>query len=122
MKILIVLSMLLFMVAPLFGRSHRKSSVSSQRHVTSSRSTRTRTRSTKCSGCARDSHGRIQRSKASGDAFRKANPCPSTGRTSGACPGYVIDHKQALKHGGSDTPDNMQWQTIPAAKAKDKLE
>jgi hypothetical protein len=34
----------------------------------------------------------------------------------------VIDHKQALKHGGSDTPGNMQWQTKEAAKAKDKVE
>ena len=122
MKILIVLSMLLFMVAPSFGRSRRKSSISSQRHLTSSRSTRSRTRSTKCSGCARDTRGHIQRSKASKDAFKRANPCPSTGRTSGACPGYVIDHKQALKHGGSDTPGNMQWQTKEAAKAKDKVE
>jgi hypothetical protein len=122
MKILIVLSMLLFMVVPSFGRSRRKSSISSQRHLTSSRITRTRTRSTKCSGCARDKRGRIPRSKASKDAFKRVNPCPSTGRTSGACPGYVIDHKQALKHGGSDTPDNMQWQTKEAAKAKDKVE
>jgi hypothetical protein len=29
---------------------------------------------------------------------------------------------QALKHGGSDSPSNMQWQTIEAAKAKDKIE
>jgi hypothetical protein len=34
----------------------------------------------------------------------------------------VIDHVQALKHGGADTPSNMQWQTIEAAKAKDKIE
>jgi hypothetical protein len=29
---------------------------------------------------------------------------------------------QALKHGGADTPANMQWQTTGAAKAKDKVE
>ena len=32
--------------------------------------------------------------------FKHSNPCPSTGKRSGACPGYVIDHVQALKHGG----------------------
>jgi hypothetical protein len=52
----------------------------------------------------------------------KSYPCPSTGRTSGACPGYVVDHVQALKHGGRDEPSNMQWQTVEAAKAKDKWE
>ena len=40
----------------------------------------------------------------------------------GACPGYVIDHVKALKHGGADEPGNMQWQTTAAAKAKDKIE
>jgi hypothetical protein len=33
----------------------------------------------------------------------------------------VIDHIQALKHGGADSPD-MQWQTREAAKAKDQVE
>jgi hypothetical protein len=32
--------------------------------------------------------------------------------------GYVVDHKQALKHGGADTPGNMQWQTRAAAKGE----
>jgi hypothetical protein len=54
--------------------------------------------------------------------FRKAHPCPATGRTSGACPGYVIDHVVPLKRGGPDAPANMQWQTTAAAKAKDKIE
>jgi hypothetical protein len=40
----------------------------------------------------------------------------------GPCAGYVIDHIQALKHGGADSPDNMQWQTREEAKAKDRLE
>jgi hypothetical protein len=34
----------------------------------------------------------------------------------------VIDHVTALKRGGADDPSNMQWQTIDAAKAKDKVE
>lgn len=34
----------------------------------------------------------------------------------------VVDHIIPLKRGGSDAPSNMQWQTIEAAKAKDKIE
>jgi hypothetical protein len=71
---------------------------------------------------ARDSRGRLKRSTAAKDAFKRGHPCPSTGQTHGRCPGYVIDHVQALKHGGRDDPSNMQWQTIEAAKAKDKWE
>jgi len=73
-------------------------------------------------GVRRNAHGRIERSAGAKDAFRKANPCPATGKRHGACPGYVIDHVQALKHGGADAPYNMQWQTNAAAKAKDKWE
>jgi hypothetical protein len=82
----------------------------------------TRASSTRCSTCERNTSGRIKRSTAERDAFGKHNPCPSTGRTSGSCSGYVIDHVQPLKRGGADTPSNMQWQTKADAKAKDKLE
>jgi len=37
-------------------------------------------------------------------------------------PGYVVDHIVPLAKGGKDVPSNMQWQTIAAAKAKDKIE
>jgi hypothetical protein len=77
---------------------------------------------TKCAGCARDSHGKIKRSKTATHDFQKLNPCPSTGKRTGACPGYVIDHVVPLKRGGADSPSNMQWQTQAAAKAKDKVE
>jgi hypothetical protein len=70
----------------------------------------------------RDSHGKIERSKKAKDDFERTHPCPSTGKTSGACPGYVIDHVVALKRGGADDPSNMQWQTVADAKAKDKWE
>ena len=32
----------------------------------------------------------------------------------------MIDHVIPLKRGGPDSPDNMQWQTREAAKAKDR--
>ncbi len=70
----------------------------------------------------RDSHGRIKRSVAAKDTFKREHPCPSTGRASGPCPAYVIDHVIPLACGGLDDPSNMQWQTIGDAKAKDKWE
>ena len=73
-------------------------------------------------GVKRDDHGKIARSEKTKDAFRKSHPCPSTGKSHGACPGYVIDHWQALKHGGADEPYNMHWQTVEAAKIKDRYE
>jgi hypothetical protein len=73
-------------------------------------------------GTARNSHGKIARSVKAKDDFKHSHPCPSTGRRSGACPGYVIDHVQPLKRGGADAPRNMQWQTSAAAKAKDRTE
>jgi hypothetical protein len=73
-------------------------------------------------GVARDHRGHILRSSSARKAFEHSHPCPSTGRTRGRCPGYVIDHVQALRHGGADSPSNMQWQTSSAAKAKDKVE
>lgn len=54
--------------------------------------------------------------------FKKHNPCPSTLKLRGACPGYVIDHVIALKRGGADDPANMQWQTVAEARAKDRRE
>lgn len=69
----------------------------------------------KCHQCEhRSSHARTE--------FKHSHPCPSTGRSSGACAGYVIDHVTPLKRGGADAPYNMQWQTTGAAKAKDRVE
>ena len=40
--------------------------------------------------------------------FQLTHPCPSTGLTSGACPGWVKDHIVPLACGGPDGPSNMQ--------------
>ena len=54
--------------------------------------------------------------------FQRLHPCPSTGKTRGACPGYVKDHVVPLCAGGPDAANNMQWQTVEEGKAKDRLE
>ena len=81
------------------GRSYSQSS--------SRRSTRATSSSIK-----RDRHGLIKGSSAAKHAFEKWHPCPSTGRTGGQCPGYVVDHVLPLECGGANAPGNMQWQTI----------
>ena len=55
-------------------------------------------------------------------AFKRGHPCPATGRSGGACPGWVVDHMLPLSCGGADLPSNMQWQTKEAALQKDRLE
>jgi hypothetical protein len=55
-------------------------------------------------------------------AFRAAHPCPATGKTHGACPGYVIDHIVPLCADGPDVVENMQWQKHRASLSKDKRE
>jgi hypothetical protein len=54
--------------------------------------------------------------------FQRAHPCPATGKTTGACPGWIKDHKWPLCAGGPDAVDNLQWQTVEEAKKKDVLE
>lgn len=55
---------------------------------------------------------RIQRSAAEVLAFKRANPCPSTGQRRGACPGHHVDHVIPLCAGGLDAKVNMQWLTV----------
>lgn len=62
------------------------------------------------------------RSSVARHAFVKVNACPATGQHRLPCPGYVIDHIQALACGGADAVENLQWQTIAEGKAKDKWE
>lgn len=52
---------------------------------------------------------RIPRSAAEVRAFRAEHLCPATGRRSGPCRGWAVDHVRALCAGGEDRPSNMQW-------------
>jgi hypothetical protein len=47
-------------------------------------------------------------------------PCPSTGLTSGACPGFQVDHAVPLCLGGPrvDQISNLQWLSIEDHKRK----
>ncbi len=56
------------------------------------------------------------RSEAAKNAFMRQTGYPD-GR-----PGYVIDHICPLVCCGLDAPQNMQWQTERASKAKDRWE
>ena len=66
--------------------------------------------------------GTAVRSTSGRRAFQAQQPCPSTAGRTGPCPGYVVDHVEPLACGGIDAPENMQWQSIAEAKAKDKWE
>lgn len=61
---------------------------------------------------------RIQRSVAEVLAFRRHNPCPSTGLRRGACPGWQVDHSIPLCMGGPDTMANMAWLSVEDHKFK----
>jgi len=50
--------------------------------------------------------------------FRKSVPCPSTGRTRGACPGFQADHSRSLCSGGEDRPENLTWLSVEDHKWK----
>ena len=63
-----------------------------------------------------------ERSRTLRAEFMRLNPCPSTGKSSGACPGYQVDHREALICGGRDELDNLQWLGTEEHKAKTRVE
>jgi hypothetical protein len=63
-----------------------------------------------------------ERSASTLRAFQMLYPCPSTGRRTGACPGYVKDHVTSLCAGGKDLPCNLAYQTHYHGNLKDHWE
>lgn len=62
------------------------------------------------------------RSRALRAEFQRLNPCPATGKPRGACPGYEVDHREALICGGKDEMQNLQWLTVAEHREKTKVE
>jgi hypothetical protein len=60
------------------------------------------------------------RSRALRAEFMRENPCPATGRTTGPCVGFEVDHHLPLCLGGQavDTKANLRWITVEAHKSK----
>jgi len=100
------------------------SSRSSTRSASSAKTTsKTRTAKPKSSSvpkkstvAQRNTNGKITRSAAARNEFMKQTGYPKGRR------GYVVDHIVPLECGGADVPSNMQWQTVQAAKMKDRTE
>lgn len=60
-------------------------------------------------GPQRDADGKIHRSRAVLRDYQAIHPCPSTGQTTGPCPGWALDHVIPLACGGCDAVENLQW-------------
>ena len=63
-----------------------------------------------------------ERNQAVRAEFVRENPCPSTGKTTGRCPGWEVDHATPLCAGGSDTVENLQWLSKEQHSLKTKID
>lgn len=63
-----------------------------------------------------------ERSRALRAEFQRQAPCPANGAKRGACPGWQIDHREALICGGRDELSNLQWLTVEDHKEKTRVE
>jgi hypothetical protein len=75
----------------------------------------------------RNAQGKIVRRADVLAAFQRVHPCPVTGLTSGACPGWSKNHVVPLACGGADAVWNMQWlpndiKSCSAAHCVDRFE
>lgn len=70
----------------------------------------------------RNDSGDTLRSKQVLTRFKQLYPCPSTGKTSGKCPNWAIDHVIPLDCGGKDAVYNLQWlpNSIKSSAGSDK--
>jgi hypothetical protein len=71
---------------------------------------------------ARNADGSIKRDAKVLREFQKIHPCPSTGSTTGACPGWKKDHVISLACRGVDAVRNMQWLDDITKAFKDAFE
>ena len=62
-----------------------------------------------CGPPQRSADGTIARSSSVVAVFRRSYPCPATGKATGACPGWSVDHVIPLVCGGCDSVINLQW-------------
>lgn len=62
-----------------------------------------------CASDARVCDTRQERGWAAKAEFRRIHPCPPTGKTTGACPGWQVDHVIPLASCGCDIVENLQW-------------
>ena len=120
---LVLVAFALSVAAPVFGASSNGSSTKTAHTKKSKKKDSTTgtggsgdSHKSKSETSGRDSHGRIKRSEEAKHRFEVQTGYPH-GR-----PGYVVDHIKPLACGGADVPSNMQWQTVAAAKAKDRVE
>lgn len=72
-----------------------------------------------CGSPARDADGKIKRSATVLAAFQKIHPCPSTGKTTGPCLGWAINHTIPLACGGCDAVGNMDWMPVEIKSCKE---
>lgn len=112
------LAVVMVLATPLVGMAGSRASTSQRHHTATSHQGAGTHHRTKAPGVKRDAHGKIDRDPRQKASFRKDHPCPSTGRTSGACPGYEVDHVKPLACGGADSPVNMQWLSSNENRAK----
>lgn len=72
--------------------------------------------------CASLAAGASERSRGLRAEFQRLHPCPANGKAVGACPGWEVDHIEALICGGKDELRNLQWLTVATHKEKTRVE
>lgn len=74
-----------------------------------------------CGPPARNADGSIRRRADVLAAFQRMHACPSTGKPTGACPGWAKDHVIPLVCGGCDAVSNLAWMPVAAKAASGVL-
>ena len=70
----------------------------------------------------RNADGSIHRDYKVISAHKKKHPCPSTGLTTGACPGWSLNHNCSLACGCVDAVWNLSWMRNDVKKIIDGYE